>query len=63
MEMERDELGYAGGRGISFIVFIVVTMAVILIGYTVMYFFPDLANWMGEGVNPDRIIWQTEIGK
>ncbi len=61
--MERDELGYAGGVGRWFIVFIIIGMAVILIGYSSRYFFPDLANWLREGADPDKVIWQTEKGR
>ncbi len=63
METEREELGYAGGKGTWYIVFIVLLMATIIIGYAMIYFFPDLANWLQEGADPDKIIWQTELGK
>lgn len=63
MDIERDELGYAGGKGTWFAVFIIVAMTIIVVGYTAMYFFPDLAGWLKKGANPDKIIWQTEQGK
>ncbi len=63
MESEREEFGYAGGKGTWLIVFIIILMAVIIIGYSMTYFFPDLANWLKEGADPDKIIWQTELGK
>ncbi|MEK6672108.1 MAG: hypothetical protein AABY42_01345 [Nitrospirota bacterium] len=63
MDVERDELGYAGGKGTWLIIFIILTMAVIIAGYATMYFFPDLSNWLKKGANPDKIIWQTEQGK
>ena len=60
---ERDELGDAGGKGTWFIIFIVVLMAAISIGYAVTYFVPDVGNWFQEGSDPDKIIWKTELGK
>ena len=63
METERDELGYAGGKGTWFVAFIILLMALIFVGYSTMYFFPELSNWVKKGVDPDKIIWRTEQGK
>lgn len=63
MEMERDELGYSGGLPKWFIIATIVGMAAIFIGYTTMYFFPDLANWLKEGADPDKILWLVEQGR
>ena len=63
METERDELGYAGSKGKLFAAFIILLMAAVLIGYSTLYFFPDLANWLKKGVDADKIIWQVEMGK
>lgn len=63
MEMERDELGYAGGKGTWFVVVIILLIALISISYAVAHFFPDLSNWLKKGVDPDKIIWQVERGK
>lgn len=63
MNAERDEMGYADGKGTWFVVVIVSLMALISISYAVKYFSPDLSNWLREGRDPDKIIWQTEQGK
>ena len=62
-KMERDVLGYANGKGTWFIVFILMLMATITVGYALLHFFPDLTHWLKEGVDPDKIIWLTEVGK
>ena len=61
--MAKEEFGYAGGKGTWLVVFIVIAMATIAIGYAVTYFFPDLANWLKEGADPDKIIWLRELGR
>ncbi|MBI4848535.1 MAG: hypothetical protein HY808_08200 [Nitrospirae bacterium] len=63
MHTERDEMGYADGKGTWFILFIILFMALISISYAVIYFSPDLSNWLKEGADPDKIIWQIERGK
>ena len=62
METERDELDYQDGNPTWFIILTILAMAAVLIGYSVTYFFPDLANWLKEGADPDKIIWLTEKG-
>ncbi len=56
----NEEFGYAGGKGTWLIVLLVLSMALLIIGYTTSYFFPDLSLWL-EGGKPDSIIWQTEF--
>ncbi len=62
MEMNEQELGYQGGKPTWFVVFIILAIAAMVIGYGSTYFFPDLSNWLVEGADPDKIIWMTEKG-
>lgn len=60
---DKKYLSYSGGKGYVFVAVIALIMAAITIGYTMNYFIPDRANWNQEGVNPDKVIWKTELGK
>lgn len=62
-ETEREELGYAGGKPTWLIIIVLIAMVIMFIGYSTKYFFPDLSNWLEEGADPDKIIWQVEKGE
>ncbi len=60
--MEREELGYSGGRPVWYIILIIIAMILIILGYGYKNFLPDLNRWLAGG-NPDTIQWAGEIDK
>lgn len=58
----KDELEYDNGKGTWLVIVLVLAMAILIIGYMSVHFFPDFANWM-KGGNPDVIQWMREVPK